>query len=80
MTQNLGFRGPFLWSADRAAVHIARGLARGRREMLFPWPVSAVRCTRSLPTALADRLLTYLHVTWDEPHFRSREGFQRLLG
>jgi short-subunit dehydrogenase len=65
MSQSLGFRGPFLWSADRAAVHIARGLARGRREMLFPWPLSlAARCIRSLPTALVDRLLTHIHVTW----------------
>ena len=81
MSQSLGFRGPFLWSADRAAVHIARGLSRGRREMLFPWPLSlAARCIRSLPTALVDRLLTHIHVTWGEPHFRSKEGFQRLLG
>ena len=81
MSQSLGCRGPFLWSADRAAVHIARGLARGRREMLFPWPLTlAARCIRSLPTALVDRLLTHIHVTWGEPHFRSKEGFQRLLG
>jgi short-subunit dehydrogenase len=81
MLQSAGIRGPFLWTADRAALHIARGLARGRREILFPWPLAlAARFAGRLPTALVDRILTYMHVTWDEPRFRSKERPQRLLG
>jgi short-subunit dehydrogenase len=59
MSANLPFRPPFLWSADRAARHIARALARGRREIVFPWPLAlAVHAINLLPTALADRILT----------------------
>jgi short-subunit dehydrogenase len=76
--QNHGFPLPFLWTADRAALHIARGLARGRREMLFPWPLAlVVRFAARLPTALADWLLTHIHVTWDEPHLRRRSDVGR---
>jgi hypothetical protein len=75
MLQSVGYGGLFLWTADRAALHIARGLARGRREILFPWPLAlAVRFAAMLPTALADRILTHIHVTWGEAHFRSKEG------
>jgi short-subunit dehydrogenase len=74
MSQSLGFRGPFLWSADRAAVHIARGLARSRREMMFPWPLSlAFRCTRRLPTRLVDLLMTKFHVTFVDAIIRAQE-------
>jgi len=58
MSASLPFRPPFLWSADRAAAYIAWGLARGRREILFPWPlVAAVRLANLLPSALADGIL-----------------------
>jgi short-subunit dehydrogenase len=77
MSQSLGFQGLFVWSADRAAAHIARGLARGRREMLFPWPLGlVVRGLRQLPTALADPLLTRVHLAWvaSNANARSKRG------
>ena len=58
MSASLPFRPPFLWTADRAALYVARALARGRREILFPWPLAiAVRTLGILPVALADRIL-----------------------
>lgn len=47
---------PFLWSADRAANKIAAGLARGAREICFPWPLSTLsRIGAMLPQAFVDR-------------------------
>ncbi len=61
MSASLPFRPPFLWTADRAARHVARALARGQREILFPWPLAvAVRMLSILPTALTDRVLMLL--------------------
>jgi short-subunit dehydrogenase len=58
MTESLPFHLPFLWTADRAALHVARSLARGRREILFPWPlVAALRLVAVLPAAMGDRIL-----------------------
>jgi short-subunit dehydrogenase len=62
-TQSLPFRPAFLWSAERAAAYIVRGIARGRREIIFPWQLSIpVRIARNLPVALADRVLAPLTV------------------
>jgi short-subunit dehydrogenase len=61
MSASLPFRPPLLWTADRAARHVARALARGRREILFPWPLAvAVRLLAILPNVLADRVLMLL--------------------
>ena len=61
MSAGLPFRPPFLWPADRAALHIARALARGRREIVFPWPLAVgVRVLSLLPAAAADRILMLL--------------------
>lgn len=58
MSASLPFRPPFQWPADRAALYIAHALARGRREILFPWPLAlAVRLLGLLPAALVDRIL-----------------------
>jgi short-subunit dehydrogenase len=58
MTKSLPGHLPFLWTADRAALHVARALARGRREIMFPWPLAAaLRLVAVLPTAIGDRLL-----------------------
>lgn len=58
MSASLPFRPPFMWSADRAARHIAQALAHGRREIIFPWPLAAaMRLLRMLPTGIADRVL-----------------------
>ncbi len=59
MSASLPFRQPFLWSAERAAGYNATSLARGRREILFPWQLTlAIRATSLLPTAIVDRLLS----------------------
>lgn len=58
MSATLPFRGPFTWSAERAARHIAIGLARGRREIFFPWPLAVTaRLFALLPRAAVDWLL-----------------------
>jgi short-subunit dehydrogenase len=58
MSASLPFRPPFLWTADRAARYVAKALASGRREILFPWQLAmAVRLLSLMPTALADRIL-----------------------
>jgi short-subunit dehydrogenase len=63
MSASLPYNPPFLWSADRAAAYIAAALARGRREVLFPWQLAiAVRALGILPTALADRIVMRLRI------------------
>lgn len=48
---------PFEISAERAAAIIARGLARRRAEILFPWQLHLlVRLGNLLPPVLADRI------------------------
>lgn len=39
MTAVNQFRMPFLWPAERAARRIARGLARNKARIAFPWPL-----------------------------------------
>jgi len=49
---------PLMMSAERAARIIQRGLARGRRQIAFPFSLYlGVQVMRALPAALADRLL-----------------------
>lgn len=58
MSATLPFIGRWLWPADRAARHIAAGLARGKHEIVFPWQLHlAVRFAALLPTAIIDRVL-----------------------
>jgi short-subunit dehydrogenase len=58
MSATLPFRGPFAWSAEKAAVYIVRGIARGKREIIFPWPLAlAVGLTSYLPMSVADFFL-----------------------
>jgi hypothetical protein len=50
---------PLIWNVDRAADRIARGIARGEREISFPWPLAALaRIADALPPWLIDYLLT----------------------
>ncbi|HEV2186196.1 MAG TPA: SDR family NAD(P)-dependent oxidoreductase [Stellaceae bacterium] len=54
---------PLMMSADRAARIIQRGLARGRRQIAFPFPLYVgMQLLRALPAALADRLLRVVEV------------------
>jgi short-subunit dehydrogenase len=63
MSASLPFPRPFMWSAKRAAEHIARGTARGKREVLFPWSLSiGMRIVGALPRRLADRIVTRLRL------------------
>ena len=59
MSASLNRKLPFLWSADKAARHIAAAAARGRRELVFPWPLAmAVRLAALLPQRWVDKILT----------------------
>jgi short-subunit dehydrogenase len=52
-----------MWSAERAAEYIARGIARGKREVVFPWSLRmGMRIVGALPLSLADRILIRLRV------------------
>jgi short-subunit dehydrogenase len=63
MSASLPGRLHFLWSAERAAAHIAAALARGRRTVLFPRPVAAVmRLLAVLPPSLSDRILMWWRI------------------
>lgn len=58
MTAVNPFPMPFLMDADKAARLIARGLARDRPRIAFPWPTYlGARALSLLPTGLADRLV-----------------------
>lgn len=58
MTAANGFPMPGLMDAERAAGIILRGLARGRRRIVFPWWMGlAARLAGLLPPGLSGRLL-----------------------
>jgi len=58
MTARNRFPMPGLMTADRAAAIILRGLARGRRRIVFPWWMGvAARLAGLLPLAISMRLL-----------------------
>lgn len=49
---------PFLWSAERAARHIRRGLARNQARISFPFPLNlGTWLLAVLPAALSERIL-----------------------
>jgi short-subunit dehydrogenase len=57
MTARNRFRMPFLMSAERAAGIIARGLARDRARIAFPWPMVLGSWLVAVVPALGDRML-----------------------
>lgn len=58
MSASLPMARPFLWSADRAAAHVARAVARKQRRAVFPWQLGwATGAARLLPQILVDRLI-----------------------
>jgi short-subunit dehydrogenase len=57
MTARNNFHMPFLMSAERAAQIIARGLARDRPRIAFPWPMVLGTWFLAVLPALGDRLL-----------------------
>jgi short-subunit dehydrogenase len=55
---------PFLWDTERAARRIVTGLARGKREISFPWPLATLaRFANLLPPPLLDSALARRHRT-----------------
>ena len=57
MSASLPGSRPLLWSAERAANTIVAGLSRGKREICFPWQLTALaRLSAHLPPALVQRL------------------------
>lgn len=66
MSASLSMARPFLWSAERAAAHVARAVARKRRRAVFPWQLGwAAGAARLLPQVLVDRLVP-------QPEWRAR--------
>lgn len=62
MSASLSTPRPFLWDADRAARHIARAAAKGRRETIFPFGLALLaRLANIFPVALLDRILIAQH-------------------
>jgi len=58
MSQGIPHRRLFLWSAERAAAHIAARLARGKGQIVFPWQLHvAAWAARALPHGFADAIL-----------------------
>ena len=55
MTARNPYRMPFLLTADRAAILIARAIERRKRFYVLPWPMALVgRVLRLLPRPLYD--------------------------
>jgi short-subunit dehydrogenase len=66
LAQRLPYQPRGMWSAERSAAYISRGLARGRREIFFPWQTNLViRVASALPAVLADRVLGRLRPEHD---------------
>ena len=58
MSGSLPFRGPFEWSAERAAARIVRGIERNEAEIVFPWQLSIANSAVGLmPLRLRDKML-----------------------
>jgi short-subunit dehydrogenase len=59
MSASLPTARPFLWSADRAAAHIAAAIDRRQSLVIFPWQLRmAAAASRLLPRAVVDRVLS----------------------
>jgi short-subunit dehydrogenase len=58
MSASIAGRPPLIWSAERAADRIVAGLARGKREISFPWPLAVLaKLASALPSPLSDSFL-----------------------
>jgi hypothetical protein len=57
---------PFLFSLDRAALLVRRGIDRGQRRVAFPWPlIVALRFADLMPAGLGDAIMraNRFHIT-----------------
>lgn len=58
MSASLPMATPFMWTAERAARRIVKGVERNEREIAFPWQMKlGVAVARMLPARLVDALL-----------------------
>lgn len=58
MTEQNDFPMPFMVDVDEAADIITRGIARGKKEISFPWPlILPLKLINKLPAFLYDRLI-----------------------
>jgi short-subunit dehydrogenase len=58
MSNSIPGRLPFLWDAERAARHIANGVARGQNDIAFPWQLAMLsRFAAILPSFVLDPVL-----------------------
>jgi short-subunit dehydrogenase len=58
MSASLPGKRPFLWNTDRAARLIVAGIARGKREIRFPWPLATLaRLANIFPASFLDAAL-----------------------
>jgi short-subunit dehydrogenase len=63
MSASLPFQPRLTWDADRAAARIADGIARKRRQIIFPWSLGlAARASGFVPAAIVDRILSVMRV------------------
>jgi len=58
MSESIPGQLPFLWDCQRAARHIAAGIAKAQHEIAFPWPmVMLSRLAGFLPSSVLDPIL-----------------------
>jgi short-subunit dehydrogenase len=63
MSASLPARGAFEWSVDRAADYIVARVARGARQVVFPWPLRlGVALASALPVWFVDRCFDRLRL------------------
>jgi NAD(P)-dependent dehydrogenase (short-subunit alcohol dehydrogenase family) len=61
MTEQNDFPMPFMVDVEEAADIITRGIARGKKEISFPWPlILPLKLVNQLPAFLYDRLIPYI--------------------
>lgn len=61
MSRSLGMARPFCWPADKAARRIARDVARGAAQSIFPWPLRlSIGLQNYLPIAVADLVMSMI--------------------
>ena len=59
MSRSIKMARPWCWSAEKAAERIARDVAGGKRECIFPWQLRiSIGLQNFLPTAVSDFVLS----------------------
>jgi short-subunit dehydrogenase len=59
---------PFRMTLERATAIVKRGLDRGKRRIVFPWPLAVgMRCADLMPAILGDRIIGNFHFHIEPP-------------